>query len=198
MRTLSLSLVLGIVLTSPILMRTAQIGDPFIESPHPGDVLQGVVKITGSSDMTRFVSAEVSFTYTDDSTGTWFLIDNVNLPISYDTLASWDTTVITDGNYVLRLKVYLTDGSSREVLVTDLRVRNYTPVETSTPIPLALEATSFPTITPTVTPFPTPTVLRRNPATLAQTDVSISILFGGLAAILSFIIIGIYLWLRRK
>jgi hypothetical protein len=49
-----------------------------------------------------------------------------------------------------------------------------------------------------MTPFPTPTALARNPATLVPMDISSSILYGGLAAILMFIIIGLYLWLRRK
>jgi len=53
-------------------------------------------------------------------------------------------------------------------------------------------------ITPTATPFPTPTALPRNPATLAPIDVSASILYGGLVAISTFVIVGIVLWLRRK
>jgi len=92
----------------------------------------------------------------------------------------------------------LSDGNTRETIVSGLRVRNYTPVETLTPIPLAPEATPLSTFTPTATPFPTPTSLPRNPATFAPTDVSVSILYGGLGAILIIIIIGIYLYLRRK
>jgi hypothetical protein len=198
MRIIVCALFLGMVLAPPVLRRNAQIGDPVIVAPRPGDVLQGVVSITGSSDVTGFVSAEVSFTYADDPTGTWFLITMNSQPVTNDKLATWDTTVITDGDYVLRLRVYLTDGSFRDISVSSLRVRNYTPVETPTPIPVAPEATPFPTVTPTSTPFPTPTALPRNPATLAPMDVSTSILYGGLTAILIFVIIGIYLWLRRK
>ena len=198
MRILACSLFFGMVLASSVLARNAQFGDPVIVSPRPGDVLQGVVTIAGSSDVTGFVSAEVSFTYADDPTGTWFMIAMNSLPVFNDRLATWDTTVITDGDYVLRLRVYLTDGSSREALVSGLRVRNYTMVETPTPMALAPEATPLSTITPTATPFPTPTALPRNPATLAPTDVSASILYGGLAAISIFVIVSIYLWLRRK
>jgi hypothetical protein len=198
MRILACSLFFGMVLASPVLARNAQFGDPVIVVPRPGDVLQGVVTIIGTTDVTGFVSDEVSFTYADDPTGTWFLIAMNSQPVFNDTLATWDTTVITDGDYVLRLRVYLTDGSSREALVSGLRVRNYTPVETPTPIPPAQEATHLPTVTPTTTPFPTPTILPRNPATLAPTDVSASLLYGGLVAILTFVIIGFYFWLRRK
>ena len=198
MRILACSLFFGMVLASSVLARNAQFGDLAIVGPRPGDVLQGVVTIAGSSDVTGFVSAEVSFTYADDPTGTWFLIALNSQQVFNDRLATWDTTVITDGDYVLRLRVYLTDGSSREALVSGLRVRNYTPVETPTPMALAPEAPPLSTITPTATPFPTPTALPRNSATLTPTDVSASILFGGMAAILTFVIVGIYLWLRRK
>jgi hypothetical protein len=188
-----LSLVFWIVSFSPV-----QVDDPTIDSPHPGDVLQGVVAVTGSSDVEGFLSAETSFSYTDDPTGTWFLISTSTQPVSNNRLVTWDTTVITDGNYVMRLQVNLTNGTSREFLVPQLRVRNYTPVETPTPLPLAPEATPLPTSMSTMTPFPTPTALARNPATLGPMDVSASILYGGIAAISMFIIIGIYLWLRRK
>lgn len=198
MRILACSLFFGMVLASSVLARNAQFGDPVVVSPRPGDVLQGVVIIAGSSDVSGFVSAEVSFTYTDDPTGTWFMIALNSQPVFNDRLATWDTTVITDGDYVLRLRVYLIDGSSREALVSGLRVRNYTPAETPTPIARAPEATPLPTITPTTPPFPTPTTLPRNTATLASTDVSVSVLYGGLAVILIFIIVSIYLWLRRK
>lgn len=198
MRILACSLFFGMVMASSGLVVNAQTGGPVIGSPRSGGVLQGVVTISGSSDITGFVSAEVSFTYAEDPTGTWFTVALNNQPVLNDGLATWDTTVITDGDYVLRLRVYLIDGSSREVLVSGLRVRNYTPVETPTPIPIAPEATPLPTITPTAIPFPTPTSLPRNPATLAPTDVSASIVYGGLMAITIFIIVSIYLWLRRK
>jgi hypothetical protein len=198
MRILAYTLFFGIFLTTPVLARSIQFGDPAIISPRTGSVLQGVVTISGSSEVTGFAAAEVSFTYSDDPTGTWFLIAKDNQPIFSDTLATWDTTIITDGNYVIRLRVYLADGSSRDALVSGLRVRNYSPVETPTPMPLVPEATALPTIPPTATPLATPTSLPRNPAMLAPIDVSISILYGGLAVILTFLIIGIYLWLRRK
>jgi len=198
MRNLVASLFLVIILASPILVRTAQAGDPVILVPHSGDVLQGAVTVTGSSDVTGFVLTEVSFAYTDDPTGTWFLIATASQPVLEGTLATWDTTSITDGNYILRLRVYLADGSFREAFVPSLRVRNYTPVETPTPQPTVAQATPLPTITLTATPFPTPTSLPRNPAVLAPVDVSFSIIYGGSAACLFFIIIGIYLWLRRK
>ena len=197
MRILASSLFFWMVLASPVLVNHARSGDPVIVAPRPGDVLQGVVTISGSSDVNGFVSGEVSFSYADDQTGTWFLIAMNSQPVSA-TLATWDTTVITDGNYDLRLRVTLTNGGFRDAIVAGLRVRNYTPVETPTPTAFVPEATPLPTIPSTPTPFPTPTALSHNPATLAPADVSTSFLYGGLAAILIFLIISLYLWLRRK
>ena len=177
----------------------AQTGlEPIIKTPQTGDVLQGIITITGSDEVTGFFSSEVAFAFAGDTTGTWFLIAASSRPVEDGTLATWDTTTITDGNYVLRLRVYLGDGSFLDVTVPDVRVRNYTPIETPTPAPTALQATPVPTATLTATPFPTPTSMPHNPAILTPVDVSISIAYGGVAAVILLFVIGIYLWLRRK
>jgi hypothetical protein len=175
----------------------AQVG-PVVISPRQGQVLQGVVTIRGSSDLSGFVSAEVAFTYSTDTTGTWFLISKSSQPVRLDTLATWDTTTITDGEYILRLRVHLKGGSSVDLLVTNLRVRNYTPVETPTPEPTAIlpTATLIPTLT--FTPYPLPTPLPTNPAILTPVDVSKSIAYGGFGAVLFLIVIGVYFTLRRR
>jgi len=198
MRNHSFSILFGMVLAFPFSSMNARIGDPVIISPRPGDVLQGAVSISGSSDVSGFVSAEISFSYTDDPTGTWFLISTNTQAVFGNTLAIWDTTIITDGNYNLRLRVYLVDRSFRDAQVSNLRIRNYSPVETPTPVPPAPEDTLIPTYTPTATPYPTPTILSRNPGTLASTDVSSSLILGGITAILILLIFSFYLWLKRK
>jgi hypothetical protein len=175
----------------------AQVGRG-IDSPQQGEVLQGVVTIRGSSNGTGFLSSEIDFAYAGDTTGTWFLIATSTQPVDSDILATWDTTTITDGNYNLRLRVYLTDGSHLDATVPDLRVRNYTPVETPTPAPTALQPTPVPTTTLTPTPFPSPTALPPNPAVMTPADVSTSLAYGGLGAVLLLVLLGIYLWLRRK
>ena len=185
-------------ITAPAVTQTTQPGGPSITAPLPGDVLQGTVAVVGSSDITGFVSAELTFSYVDDPTGTWFLISTLNQPMPNQALATWDTGSITDGNYNLRMRVFLADGTIIDILVPNLRVRNYTPAETPTPAPTVPQATPLPTITLTPMPFPTPTVLPRNPAVLSPTDITSSIIYGGLAACLLFIIVGIYLWLRRN
>lgn len=171
---------------------------PAILSPKQGDVLQGVITIRGSTTETGFLSSELDFTYTGDTTGTWFLIATGNQPVDSNALATWDTATITDGNYDLRLRVYLSDGNHLEMIIPNLRVRNYTPVETPTPAPTAILPTLIPTETLTPTPFPTPTALPANPAVLTQGDISTSLAYGGLGAVILIFILGIYFWLRRK
>lgn len=198
MHKIAFLILVSSIMASPVPARIAQFGDPAIIEPRPGDVLQGVVSITGTTDINGFAGSEISFTYSDDTTGTWFLIGRQDQPVFNDILATWDTTVITDGNYVLRLRVQMTDGSTHETLVPGLRVRNYSSIETPTSIPLAPEASPMPTITATSTPLPTPTSLPVNPARLAPKEVSASIIYGGMAVILVFAIIGFLFWMRRK
>ena len=94
--------------------------------------------------------------------GNWFLIQYSYEPVENGTLAVWDTSTIADGNYHLRIKVLLTDGRTRETIVSQLRVRNYTAVETSTPqVDLSIEEQA--TVTPTAVEnpsLPTPTQRR--------------------------------------
>jgi hypothetical protein len=176
---------------------SAQVG-LVIESPRQADVLQGVVTIRGSSDIAGFVSAELDFAFAEDTTGTWFQIAMSNTAVNLGTLATWDTTTITDGNYVVRLRVMLKDGSFHDIQVSNLRVRNYTPVETPTPAPTPLHETPIPSPTQTATPFPSPTPLKPNPAILTPVDVSNSVAYGGLGAVLFLVILSIYLGLRRR
>lgn len=179
-----------------------QAGAAAIQSPRPGEALQGVLAILGSTQVDGFVSAELAFAYSRDTSGTWFSLAQSQKPVENGFLASWDTTTITDSNYELRLTVRLQDGSSQVVQVSGLRVRNYTSVETPTP-PAQPSAAASPavtatlTLTPTPTPVrPTPTRLATNPAKMLPGDIQNGFLWGGLAAFSFFAVLGIYLGLQ--
>jgi len=169
-----------------------------IRSPQAGEVLQGQVTITGVSDIAAFISAEISFAYANDPTNTWFVISTSNQPVVDGTLATWDTTTITDGVYTLRLRVYLADGTFLDVTIPDLRLRNYTPIETATPTITPLVLAPLPSATPTATPHPTATPLPANPAALSARDVYVNLGYGALAATLFFILFGLYVYFRRR
>ena len=201
MKRVALVFVLLLLMVRPVAAQTATAPSPAITSPAAGQAVQGIVTVSGTSAATGFASAELAFAYAGDPTGTWFVIAASTLPVSQGTLATWDTTTITDGNYNLRLRVSLADGTFSDVLVGNLRVRNYTPVETPTPVPTSPQAptpTPTPTITPTATPYPTPTQLPPNPAEIAPADVWVSVGYGGVAAMALILLLGAYLWLRRK
>src|SRR5262245_26556818 len=108
-----------------------------ITSPAPDEILRGQVAIMGKVDTPGFVSAQLDFAYASDSTNTWFTIQSFSQPITDPTLATWDTTSITDGDYVLRLHVNLQDGTAQEATVP-IKIGNdfvptATPAPTSTP-----------------------------------------------------------------
>lgn len=172
---------------------------PAITSPEPGQALQGVVTVTGVSAVDSFQSAEIAFTYSNDPTGTWFLIQSSNQPEAGGILAIWDTTALTDNVYTLRLRVTRTDGNFVDAKVIDLRVRNYTPVETATSPALQPPEYSHvqPIETPKLSPSPEPTSLAPNPAAFTPHDIFTSMGIGALVIVLIFAIFGIILRLRR-
>jgi len=189
----------------------AQTGaDIRIAAPASGDELSGVVNILGTSDADGFASSELAFAYASDPTSTWFLVYQTDSPVTDGLLAAWDTNSVTDGDYNLRLRVTLQDGSILESLVTGLRVRNQMPTETpaptSTPEPTA--TTEFippdtplpptPQPAPTSTPLPTPTVLPPNPVTLSESQIYDFLLRAILVTLLAFIIVAILLRLRKS
>jgi hypothetical protein len=146
----------------PFLTGSFQISRPKLDSPQDGEALQGVVEIIGTTDIVGFQSAEVAFAYGADSS-TWFLITGSEQAVRDDVLASWDTTTIADGTYLLRVRVYTTDGEVVDVEARDLRIRNYSPIETSTPRPEEETTLEPQFVQPTATPLPTPTALPEIP-----------------------------------
>ena len=186
-----------------------QEGDPTAEppqvaiySPTTGQVLQGTIAITGRTSVEGFSIAELRFSYMQDLADTWFLIYESDEAVSDGELTQWDTSTITDGEYKLRLVVTLQDGSQLTSDINNLRVRNYTPIETNTPEPNATRApgdTPIPTITPTSTITPLPpsaTPLPPNPAIISSQEILLSMGKGALVAVSFFALLGLYQLIR--
>jgi len=183
---------------------------PQVTSPLGGQALQGNVPILGTTLVDGFISYEITFAYANNPTGTWFLIQFSTLPVVDASLAYWDTTLITDGDYTLRLIVTQSDGNQITLFIQNLRVRNYTPIETDTPTPLAAPSltplpgqaaeTPIPSVTPTASATliaPTPTPLPTNPAIVTSADYLSNLTSGALVALVAFIMIGLYLGIQR-
>lgn len=175
-----------------------------IQSPVPGQALQGNVDVLGNVEIDGFEYAEIVFGYSGDPTNTWFLIQHLPEPVAGTVLVTWDTTKITDGTYDLMLVVQRTDGNKMSHTIERLRVRNYTPVETNTPTPVTPTSTPLPgalptpTTTLTASPQPTPTPLPTNPARLTSKDINQSLERGILAVFGLFTIAGLYLLIKKR
>ncbi len=160
-----------------------------IISPSSGSPLQGSIPVIVDTTIQDFKTVELAFKYSNDPDETWFLIYQGIQPVTGTMLVLWDTSTITDGNYTLRMTVTFNDGSQKSVEAGGLRVRNYTPVETSTPTEVSATSTPEPaaTLTPTVATtimptmiIPTATPPATNPAQLSRFDVFTNIGKGAL------------------
>ncbi|MBM3123556.1 MAG: hypothetical protein FJZ87_00615 [Chloroflexi bacterium] len=135
-----------------LLWQSTSIG---ITSPRPGATLRGQVEIIGTVNVPEFVSAELGFGYSVNPTDTWYVIQSLTQPSEAAVLAVWDTSAVTDGDYNLRMRVLLKDGSVQVILVEGLKIRNDQPVEPTptelTPTLAVVNSSAAPT------PVPTPT-----------------------------------------
>lgn len=172
---------------------------PGITAPLADSTLNGVVTISGSAP----AAWELAFAYQNDSTGTWFPLAVSSDPLTGDLLPAWDTTLITDGLYTLRLRILAAD-SFQDYLV-DIRIRNYsateTPTPAGTPTPTATASiTPLPSATPTVTytPAPLPSPLPTNPAVLQTSEISLHFGKGALAVAGVLAIFGLLLTISKK
>jgi hypothetical protein len=126
------------------------------------------------------------------------LIDESDEAFSNEILAQWDTTAITDGDYQLRLRGFLPDNKISDALMINLRVRNYTLIETRTPA-LIPTSDSLSTIEPTATAHQaTPTPLPRNPMEVTERDIVNSLTHGALTAFALLALVGLYASIRKK
>jgi len=190
-----------------LLLIAAQDPSPVvITSPASGSTISGEVTITGTTDVLGFTSSQLDFSYASNPTDTWFALQTSSQPVVDSPLFLWDTNLLSDGDYALRLRVFTEDGSVEEVVVP-VRIQNdsliLSPTANVTPtadrfdslVPTAFLVAASPT--PTLTPRPTPTPLATNAASLGQTSIYTSFGRGALVILGLFIFAGIILRLRR-
>jgi hypothetical protein len=128
-------------------------GTAVITSPLEGALLTGLVPITGSATHPQFQRYELAFGYSPNPTDTWFSLQGpATSQVVNEILGRWDTTQITDGLYVLRLRVFYGENAYLETFVGNVRVQNSTP---TAPSPLPEPATPEPAAS--ATPGPTNT-----------------------------------------
>jgi len=177
----------------------AQADHPEIISPAPGAALQGTVSIIGTTDINNFSYYEVAFAYDEGEEPGWFEFKSAKKMIRDGELAAWDTTTIADGVYMLRLRVHLENGDTKDVVVRGLRVRNYSAIETNTPQPAAaLESTSAPGETTSVVTQNTPVSsdVSSNPAQITPGQVTRFLVGGALLTAVGFVCVGLFFSMR--
>jgi len=138
-----------------------------ITSPVDGEQLFGLVNVLGSAGhASTFESYTLEYSNQATSTVTWLLVQpRVRQQVQNGVLGTWNTNVIPDGVYRLRLRVFLDDGYVGEYVVTNLRVINTKP----TPVPTAPSSDlGAPANQPTPGPSPTSPIVQppsNNPTT---------------------------------
>jgi len=171
--------------------------------------LRGQVNIIGSTNVPDFVLAQLDFAYASASqpAAAWFPLQALSQPVFDTPIYTWDTTAITDGDYILRLRVFSGDGSFQEVTVP-ITLQNDT-LPTPTPAPTftshpeevtVLIPTSFllaASPTPTDLPRLTPTPLPTNPVSLDDSSIFFSLGRGALVILGMFALAGLLLRIRR-
>ncbi len=193
-----------------------------ITSPHDGDTIRGLISIRGTAMHPDFWKYELSWAPTNRVGDAWNLITLQNNQVIDGQLAAWNTVLIPDGTYDLRLRVVRKDSNYEEVFVMSLVIANagppetLTPEGTLTPLPtLTPQATLIIPTTPSVriarsTPVPTPSpapVLVPTKSSGPEIPVAVpdlditklggSFLYGAGITLGVFLLIGILQLLRR-
>ena len=178
-RALVRALILGLVLSStwvPLAASPASQAMPRIASPGENSIVRGIVPIVGSAVDAQFWKYEIHYAPQPNPTQQWTAIGSVHeTAVTDGLLETWDTTIIPDGSYALRLRVVDKTGNYREIFVSGILVANASPTDTPVPTRTALPtATITPAATPTfilptaplAQPSPTPTLARPTRSTL--------------------------------
>jgi hypothetical protein len=149
-----------------------------ISSPEGNTVVRATVPIVGTAVDPAFWKYEVYYAPEPNPSDQWTLIGSVHeQQVVGGLLETWDTTIIPDGTYTLRLRVVNRTGNYLEVFARGIAIANAepteTPIPTQTPLPTA---TATPAATPTFVipmsplaqPTATPTLARPTRSALPE------------------------------
>lgn len=136
-----------------------------INNPASNAIVQGTVQIVGSSDHPSFQFYIVEYSPEPVTGDQWQIIGATHeTPVINGVLENWNTALVPDGSYTLRLRTVRLDGNYSEAFSQQVVVANAQPLPTDTPIATVVEEVvpAIPTETPTDLP-PTPTVSIEQP-----------------------------------
>jgi hypothetical protein len=161
-------LVISLTLLAPVhaapLPQGADIAQ--LTSPTEGQALAGLVTISGSANHPEFARYELAYGPDPNPNDAWQPFAEGKQPVENGTLGTWNTSVIADGQYALRLRVIRKDSNYSENFVRGLQVNNSGPIGTPTSI---APAPTFPaeeaTLPAEATVQPLATVMVEQPPT---------------------------------
>ena len=164
--------------------------------------MQGIELIEGKIRGEGFQGGKISFSYSNIQDPTWFFIADIEPDTMESSQSSfvvnWDTSQITDGDYNLRVVAEYQNTATIFELIPNLRIRNHSPVETSTPVPVIENGSPEISPTSTIELFleNTPTALALNPVVIKSDGLSRTLIGSGIFVVLAFFTGGLY-WLIK-
>ncbi len=127
-----------------------------ITSPRMNAAVRGTVTINGSASHPNFWKYEIHYGPEPNPSNQWVLIGVTHENLVLDgVLETWNTAIVPDGTYSLRLRVVRRDGNYEDYFVRQITVANTGPTETPTP-----ETSVTPTFAPRLTNTPAPTQIK--------------------------------------
>lgn len=174
-----------------------------IVSPSSGEAVQGLVKIIGTANPEDFQRYILNFYLQNSEILTPFEISRSNTPVKSGILGNWETSQLTDGDYILELIATLSDGSTLSHLVEGIRVRNYSAIETNTPESQIEVTEAIPTQFPTSKAEPSSTevndiTIEKNPAEIDITGIKNSVFRGIIISVVGLILLLIYTLYKNR
>lgn len=184
-----------------------------ISAPAAGDTLAGPVEIRGRALIQNFQFYKVE--YSPLNREAWVLIgtDVSRTPVENGRLAAWQTTMVPDGMYRLRLHVVDPTGNYCQALVSPLTLANSAAAATETPVPTETEMLTVvpPQATPTVKPIitvevapvqNTPGAIPKRASPIEFPDVNIPgiaafFLFGVMIMLAVLLFVGLFFFVKR-
>ena len=149
MRRIVANLLLATLLLVILTLLTAPTGAAgAITSPRDRASVRGLVPVEGAASDPSFQKYELHYGPEPNPGDQWTPIQGspFTVPVVQGRLGLWDTTVIPDGTYSLRLRTVRLDGNYDEFFVRGIQVVNSRP--TDTPVPVATRTPAGPSSTP--------------------------------------------------
>lgn len=134
-----------------------------ITAPTDGQTLRGNVAIIGSAAHPDFDRYELAYGPEPNPNDAWQNFSGNNQQISDAALGVWNTNVVADGLYTLRLRVIRADSNFSEAFVRGVKVGNQQPLGTPT------VNVPAPTFGPEITIAPQGTIMVEQPPTASPT-----------------------------